>query len=391
VANRENPLSDPSSSRLILSEEGNLLLFEGSSKVPFWSTNLTFPGSNMTEAVLGDDGNFVLRNRSNASCIFWERFDHPTDTWLPEAKLGIDNITGKPQQLMSWTSSEDPAPGLFSLGLDPNGSNQYFLTRNRSQIYWTSGLWNETTLGFTFVPEISRDSRFIYSFLPNELNGRYIFTYSLHDPFDFRSKIVLNSTGEILLMVWLSGPLEWTLFRSYPSELSDVYASCGAFGVFHKNSSSPCECLKGFKPFSMENTALNDWSGGCVRKSLLECENRTFLEGRDWFLKMSNMRLPVYPKAHSAMSARRCELDCLENCSCTAYAYNRSGYCMIWEGALLNLEQLSYGGPESIGQGIYLRLSAAEHQSLIGEMKYRQIYVIFRYELIILHSLLWLS
>lgn len=174
VANRENPLSDPSSSRLILSEDGNLLLFEGSSKVPFWSTNLTFPGSNMTEAVLGDDGNFVLRNRSNASCIFWELFDHPTDTWLPEAKLGIDNITGKPRQLISWTSSEDPAPGLFSLGLDPNGGNQYFLTWNRSQIYWTSGLWNETTLGFTFVPEISRDSRFIYGFLPNELNGRYM-------------------------------------------------------------------------------------------------------------------------------------------------------------------------------------------------------------------------
>ena len=78
VANRENPLSDPSSSRFYLSENGNLLLLEGSSEIPVWSANLTFLQSNITEAVLGDDGNFVLRGRSNASSIFWESFDHPT-------------------------------------------------------------------------------------------------------------------------------------------------------------------------------------------------------------------------------------------------------------------------------------------------------------------------
>jgi hypothetical protein len=100
VANRENPLSHPSSSRLHLSENGNLLLFEGSSEIPVWSTNLTFPRSNITEAVLGDDGNFVLRGRSNTSSIFWESFDHPTDTLLPGAKLGIDKVTGKPIHFM---------------------------------------------------------------------------------------------------------------------------------------------------------------------------------------------------------------------------------------------------------------------------------------------------
>jgi len=100
---------------------------------------LTFPGSNLTEVVLRDDGNFVLRDRSNPSTIFWESFDHPTDTWLPGAKLGIDKVTGKPQQLILWKNKEDPAPGVFSFGLEPNGSNQYFLEWNRSQIYWCYG------------------------------------------------------------------------------------------------------------------------------------------------------------------------------------------------------------------------------------------------------------
>jgi hypothetical protein len=374
VANRENHLSDPSSLRLNLSEDGNLLLFGSSSNIPFWLTNLTFPGSNLTEAVLRDDGNFVLRDMSNPSTIFWESFDHPTDTWLPGAKLGIDKVTGKPQQLISWKNKEDPTPGVFSLGLDPNGSNQYFLEWNRSQIYWSSGVWNGKTHSFAFVPELTSNVViFNYSFVSNE-NESY-FTYYLYDP-SYRSKFVMKSTGNIQQLSWLSGPLEWNLFWSQPVGQSNVYGLCGAFGVYRDNNiSSPCECLKGFEPFSTNYTGLNDWSGGCVRKFPLQCENNMYANGKkDWFMKIPFLRLPVNSKAYSAASVRNCEVACMNNCSCTAYAYNSSGYCVIWEGALLNLQQLSDGG-----EIMYLRLAASERQSTKGE-KSTQIYVIFRYE-----------
>jgi hypothetical protein len=368
VANRENPLSNPSSLRLNLSEDGNLLLFGSSSNIPFWLTNLTFPRSNLTEAVLGDDGNFVLRDRSNPSTIFWESFDHPTDTWLPGAKLGIDKVTGKPQQLISWKNKEDPAPGVFSLGLDPNGSNQYFLEWNRSQIYWSSGVWNGKI--FVFVPEMKENYIFNFSFVSNE-NGRY-FTYSLYDP-SILSKFVMTSTGHIQQLTWLRNSWAWNLFWSQPKDQSDVYGLCGAFGVYRENFSSPCECLKGFEPFSTNYTSLNDWSGGCVRKSPLQCENNTYANGKkDWFMKIPIMRLPDNSKAST--SGRNCEVACMNNCSCTAYAYNSSGYCVIWEGALLNLQQLSDGG--EIGNNIYLRLAADERQSTKGEI-FTQIYVIF--------------
>ncbi|XP_059437275.1 putative serine/threonine-protein kinase receptor [Corylus avellana] len=356
VANRENPLSHPSSSRLYLSENGNLLLFEGSSEIPVWSTNLTFPRSNITEAVLGDDGNFVLRDRSNTSTIFWESFDHPTDTWLPGAKLGIDKVTGKPQQVISWKNSEDPSPGVFSLGLDPNGSNQYFLKWNRSQIYWSSGLWNVTSLNSLSEMSIILNYTFVSS---KNGRGRY-FTYSLRNPSTL-ARYRIDQTGQVRVLVWLTGISLWSIFLSAPTNLSDVYALCGAFGVvqYPENFSNPCECLKGFKPFSIEDNRLNDWSGGCVRNSPLQCENNTYAnDKKDWFMKISNMRLPVYSKAYLALNASRCELACMENCSCTAYAYNRSG-CMIWEGALMNLMQLPYGG--KIGQDIYLRLAADEY------------------------------
>ena len=109
-----------------------------------------------------------------------------------------------------------------------------------------------------------------------------------------------------------------------------------------------------------------------MRKSPLQCKKSTYDNGKkDWFLKISNMRLPVSSKAYLALNASRCELACMENCSCTAYAYNRSG-CVIWEGNLLNLQQLSYGG--EVEQDIYLRLAADEHldpstKGKISEMK----------------------
>jgi hypothetical protein len=387
VANRETPLSHPSSSRLYLSENGNLLLFEGSSEIPVWSTNLTFPRSNITEAVLGDDGNFVLRGRSNTSSIFWESFDHPTDTWLPGTKVGIDKVSGKPQQLISWKNSQDPSPGVFSYGLDPNGSNKFVLEWNRSQIYWSTEVYTATS--FSSLSE--RSIIFNYTFVSSKNASERYFTYSLRDPSTL-ARYRIDQTGHISILVWLPGVSIWSMVWSVPTNLSNVYALCGAFGMlqYPDNFSNPCECLKGFKPFSMEDARLNDWSGGCVRKSTLQCENNTHVNvKKDWFMKISNMRLPVYSKAYLALNASSCELACMENCSCTAYAYNRSG-CMIWEGDLLNLQQLLYGG--EIGQDIYLRLAADEYpnpstKGRISEMESMAElilnYVIFHSELIL--------
>jgi hypothetical protein len=54
---------------------------------------------------------------------------------------------------------------------------------------------------------------------------------------------------------------------------------------------------------------------------------------------------------------------------------------MIWEGALLNLQQFTDGG--KTGQDIYLRLAADEYQgtkSRMNKIKSTQIYVISLYE-----------
>uniref|UniRef100_A0A0D3CY94 Bulb-type lectin domain-containing protein n=1 Tax=Brassica oleracea var. oleracea TaxID=109376 RepID=A0A0D3CY94_BRAOL len=93
VANRDNPLSRPNGS-LKISSDNNLFIYDHSSNTPVWSTNLTVGTSRSPlVAELLDNGNFVLRHSNNNEYL-WQSFDFPTDTLLPDMKLGWDNKTG---------------------------------------------------------------------------------------------------------------------------------------------------------------------------------------------------------------------------------------------------------------------------------------------------------
>uniref|UniRef100_A0A6N2MKS9 Uncharacterized protein n=1 Tax=Salix viminalis TaxID=40686 RepID=A0A6N2MKS9_SALVM len=140
-----------------------------------WSTALasSMPDTTKAEAVILDDGNFVIRDGSNPSTIYWQSFDYLTDTWLPGAKLGINKHTGHMQRLISWKSSENPAPGMFSAGVDPNGSGQFFMEWNRSHRYEQCDGMDK----YSLVPEMH--GYINYSYVSNE-NESY-FTYSLYN------------------------------------------------------------------------------------------------------------------------------------------------------------------------------------------------------------------
>ncbi|KAL9457662.1 hypothetical protein AB3S75_006665 [Citrus x aurantiifolia] len=141
-ANREQPVSDRFSSVLRISD-GNLILFN-ESQLPIWSTNLTATSRRSVVAVLLDEGNLVLRDLSNnLSEPLWRSFDHPAHTWIPGMKLTFNKRNIVSQLLTSWKNKENPAPGLFSLELAPDGSNQNVILWNRSEQYWRSGPWDD--------------------------------------------------------------------------------------------------------------------------------------------------------------------------------------------------------------------------------------------------------
>uniref|UniRef100_A0A452ZQ32 Receptor-like serine/threonine-protein kinase n=1 Tax=Aegilops tauschii subsp. strangulata TaxID=200361 RepID=A0A452ZQ32_AEGTS len=99
VANREKPISDPASSSLTISDDGNIVLRQSKSVV--WSSNSTNEAFNSTIAVLLDTGNLVVRHKSNSSHVVWQSFDDMTDTWLPDDRILSRHVIGVSGQTQS--------------------------------------------------------------------------------------------------------------------------------------------------------------------------------------------------------------------------------------------------------------------------------------------------
>ncbi|RWW03931.1 hypothetical protein GW17_00032877 [Ensete ventricosum] len=350
VANRENPVADPSTSELRISDDGNLVLLDQSEAI-IWTTN-TSVSSNSTVAVIHDSGNLQLRDASNESHVFWQSFDHPTDTWLPGGKLGLNKVTNQTQHLTAWKNSADPAPGIFSLEIDPDGTSQYFTLWNMTKRYWTSGIWN--TEIFSNVPEMT--SNYIYDFQYVSDEKENYFTYTVNDD-AIITRFVMDVSGQIEQSTWVPSTQSWLQFWFQPRQQCQVYALCGAFGRCNEIIKPFCNCVKGFSPMSQSDWNLGDQSGGCVRDTPLPCQSRSPDSEKDKFLKMTNMRLPVNSQNLSGVgSEEACEVGCLSNCSCTAYSYNSSG-CSVWYGDLVHLQE-QY--TESDAGILYLRLAASE-------------------------------
>ncbi|XP_070672580.1 G-type lectin S-receptor-like serine/threonine-protein kinase At2g19130 [Malus domestica] len=135
VANRNHPVSDPFSSSLQLFPNGTLILLD-QSKSSLWSTtrDLSVASNSTSEvaAVLLDNGNFVISDALNSSAVIWQSFDHPTDTWLPGGKLGYNKLTNEKLTLTPWRGSQNPAPGIFSLEIERNGTSFLLMYNNNN-------------------------------------------------------------------------------------------------------------------------------------------------------------------------------------------------------------------------------------------------------------------
>ncbi|KAJ8630732.1 hypothetical protein MRB53_024055 [Persea americana] len=298
------------------------------------------------------DSNWVFSNQS---------FDHPTDTWLPGGKLGLNKVTGENQVLYSWKNSENPARGVFSLEMDSNGSSQYYIVWNRSIRYWTSGVWNGQT--FNLVPEMTANYIYNFSYVSNDKENYFTYT-AMHS--SLISRFVMDASGQIQQLTWLEPSQQWILLWSRPSDRCEAYSLCGAFSFCSQTALPFCSCLQGFTPRSPIDWNLNDWSAGCSRRTPLQCESNSSGNGqREVFLMMKVSNLPENPQSLAAGSVQDCESACLNNCSCTAYAYGSQ--CSLWYGDIFDLRHLSI----DVGDGspLYIRLAASELPNSNGKKR----------------------
>ncbi|KAK1587216.1 hypothetical protein Q3G72_010686 [Acer saccharum] len=234
---------------------------------------------------------------------------------------------------------------------------------NRSERYWSSGEWNGGTFKFTpNVTYLQNTYPFNVSFVSNE-NETY-FMYSVTDP-NFIIGLIMGASGQIKQMFGLKASKTWFQFWLTPAQACEVYASCGAFSICSEQTQPLCACLAGFKQNSKQDWNLQDYSGGCVRKTQLQCVNNSLTDGKsDGFLANANMLLPNYPQSVPVRSIEECEKTCLNDCSCTAYAYENEE-CSIWLGNLLNQRKLAKGDPN--GKTVYIKLSPSEISSAAND------------------------
>ncbi|XWS68556.1 hypothetical protein CRYUN_Cryun04dG0100100 [Craigia yunnanensis] len=201
---------------------------------------------------------------------------------------------------------------------------------------------------------------YIYNFSYVSNANESYFTYSLYDP-TIISRFIMDVSGQIKQLSWLESSKLWNLFWSQPRRQREVYAFCGAFGSCNEKALPFCNCLEGFQPKLEANWNLSDYSGGCERKTKLQCENASLANGKsNKFLESPNMVLPQHALPMTVRSISECESTCLQNCACIAYAYDSDG-CKIWMEDLLDLQQLAEDA--SNGKTIHVRLAASEFLS----------------------------
>ncbi|KAA8523790.1 hypothetical protein F0562_010213 [Nyssa sinensis] len=347
VANREIPLTDESGV-LKVTNQGILTLLNRTNSI-IWSSN-TSRSTQDPVAQLLDSGNLVVRdaNDDNPKNFLWQSFDYPSDTILPGMKLGKNLATGLDWYMSSWKSIDDPSPGDFTYRCNSRGYPQFFM-RNGSSVRFRSGPWNG--LHFSGAPNLQPNTIFKFGFVFNKQEV-YI-SYELLNS-SVVSRFMLSQDGHLQRWTWVDRMQQWVIYLSTPVDNCDIYGSCGVYGSCNINNAPICGCLSKFVPKYPEDWGTTDWSGGCVRKTPLDCQNG------DGFLKYSDVKLPdtQYSWFNESMNLRECEMVCLRNCSCMAYAnldVRGGNGCLLWFGELIDIREFP-----GIGQDIHIRMASSE-------------------------------
>ncbi|XAR59203.1 Non-specific serine/threonine protein kinase [Bertholletia excelsa] len=356
VANREKPLND-SSGTITISEEGNLVVLNGQKDI-IWSSNVSNSMVNSSARLL-NTGNLVLQDGSDVKML-WQSFQHPSESLLQQMKLSSDQSTGEKVVLKSWRSPSDPSVGNFSAGVDLQTVPQLTVW-NGNYKYWRSGPWDNQV--FTGVESMTStyQSRVIVDD-DNEGSVTMSFTFVEGMTSFFR----LNPDGSLVQIYWAEEKQDWEVTWSSLETECGVYGKCGPFGSCNSRTPQICTCLPGFEPAHEDAWKRGNFSGGCVRRLLLQCEGNGTGK-KDGFQKLTTMKLPDFQEL-SDVPENKCESQCVNYCSCAAYTYLNGIGCMIWKGNLIDLQKFDNGGAD-----LYIRLASSE---LDNERKKRTVIAI---------------
>ncbi|KAK6932442.1 S-locus glycoprotein domain [Dillenia turbinata] len=349
IANRDNPINN-SFGVLSINQKGNLVLYDEKSNFLAWSTDTS--SKTRSYAQLLDSGNLVLMEKTS-KYVTWQSFDYPTNTLLPGMKVGLDHKTGLNRFLTSWRSNDDPGSGYHSFKLDLSGSPQLFVYRGLARLMrFAPWPWP-----LIFPPSNDIISRYTNKFLMSK--DEICFSYVVEDP-SLVMHFWINEFGSIQWLTLNNEDGRWYVIWSAPREPCQGYGHCGTFSTCEQSATQfECTCLPGYEPKSTSKWYLRDGSVGCTRK-----RNVSMCRNREGFLKVGPVKLPDVSRARVELntSSADCELKCLTNCSCSAYAVTDAGdqrvVCFLWHGELMDMRPYP-----PIGSILYLRVDSIDLES----------------------------
>lgn len=349
VANRNQPLND-SNGIITISADGNFVVLNGQKHV-IWSSNVSNIASN-TSCQFSYYGNLVLLESTTGNML-WQSIQRPSDTLLPSMKLSINKRTGKSVKLKSWKSPSDPSVGNFSsITVERRNILEVFIW-DQTQPYWRSGPWN----GGVFTGIQAMTVAYFFGFQAgDDGEGNINIYYTVQKDEDF-AIYHLNSQGILEERLWDDEKKEVIVTWTSRDSQCDVYGICGTFARCNSLSSPICSCLIGFEPRNIQEWGRHNWTGGCVRRSPLQCErviNKATNRKEDGFLKLQMVKVPNFAEG-LIVTLDICRSLCLENCSCLAYSHDAGIGCMSWTASLLDIQQLQIGGLD-----LYVRVTYAE-------------------------------
>ncbi|CAN6694473.1 unnamed protein product [Malus baccata var. baccata] len=347
VANREKPLADSNGS-LTLSKNGSLILLDNMNNT-LWSSNSSRAAEDPVAQLL-ETGNLVVRDKAatDSEDYVWQSFDFPTDTLLPEMKLGWNFGTGLNRFLTSWKNASDPSPGEYTYGMDRVLLPQLVISEGSKKKFRT-GPWNGIRITGTPFPALSYGGVVRPYFVYNSNELYYAYEAVSNSTI---TRLKLTELGEIQRLLVNNGSTAWAVMYTLRNDECSNYGQCGANGFCKINKSPICDCLPGFFPTSTSEWGVLNWTRGCRRETQLNCSKG--------FLKIENVKLPDQLDfwVKNSTSNSECKAECLKNCSCVAYANSdikkESSLCLMWFGDLIDLREfIEEDGDQE--QDIYIR------------------------------------
>ncbi|XP_051218851.1 S-locus-specific glycoprotein S13 [Lolium perenne] len=260
-ANRDNPITTPSSPMLTITNSSDLVLSDSEGR-NIWMTTSNITAGSVgagAYAVLLNSGNFVLRSPNGRD--IWQSFDHPTDTLLPTMRFLVSYKAKVVGRLVAWKGQDDPSSGDFSCSGDPSSPTLQRLILHGTVPYCRSNVLNGVSVsGGTYL---SNTSSIVYEMAIN-VGDEFYFMFTVSDGLP-ATRLMLDYTGTVRSLSWNYQLLSWKVISERPKASCDIYGWCGSFSYCDLTDTIPtCKCLHGFEPDNLNFS-------NCRRTQELKC------------------------------------------------------------------------------------------------------------------------